>query len=238
MRPNPTGRLRFAPEPPIHNPATADPFDVHNWLDRQFRALGDAIDQTDQLDVATEPPPANESRVGMIRYLEDTPLGYGPGPYCYTCLETSLAPPDDTLCFWQPMFNPRLNVSETHASDQALAIPALTWTQIAELTIIIRLGNRVVVSALCNGGTTGRTDINLAYRLVINGVPSDIPPFGFDHIFSNVNVDQFYQTHGLNLISDPQLSALSESYTIGLEAYTDVDIGAVVDDWEFSLQEQ
>ena len=240
MRSNPTGRFRFAPEPPIHNPA--DPVNVSSWLDRQFRAIGDAIDQTDQLDVATEPPPANESRVGMIRYLEDTPLGYGPGPYCYTCLSTGLPSPNDTLCFWRPMFPLSLGKEVAAMPTPVELTLADTWYDLfpATIDLAIRFGQRLSARGMFNAASIGgRQSANITYRVLVDGqiTVDTFNPFWALNMGSATAID-FGETTTIVGSIDNQVSEISKTYAVQIQASSTIAAVVEVEEGYLELLEE
>lgn len=110
------GRRRFAPEQGP-DPQSSDRLAQQEWLTRQFREVAHAIDQTDLLDVSQDPVPAVEAQEGMMRYVKDDSLGYGPGPYVYRCVSG--------VCFWSPMFADGESWDDLKAPATAINPPGL-----------------------------------------------------------------------------------------------------------------
>jgi hypothetical protein len=172
MNPSPKGRFRFAPE----QGPQRDDYEESEWLHRQFRAIAQSLDQVDQLDVSEAPPdaPGFVPQVGMIRYLQDTPLGYGPGPYCYTCRPTGLPAPDDTACYWAPLFTPVLNTANVRlidVADEILLTVQDEWVDLfpGGLSIEVRVGRRVRLYNVINALASGPSPRSVEYRALFDG---------------------------------------------------------------------
>jgi len=236
--------LLYTPEP---GPIPKDEHDrLHTeWTNRELERIGRFSLTAHDLDALHSPDLIKgKPQPGMVRYFEDTPLGYGPGPYCYVCLPDTPSQGQQT-CYWRPMFPVRNNYVEDVQGAQAIGIPSQVWTTVATIGLDQRMGRRTHVGANVNGGTSGRTDIQLGYRIVVNPgavflQASPLNGFGFNHEFSNVNVDQYIQTHTVSGYTQPQWAASKQALTFELQAYSDI-VGtgnvATVNDWFFYAKE-